>query len=364
MFLLPILQKLYSIFPWISEKKRESMKRKMLFHEWTKGFRRLFRPPFVFLFGSPCHSNLGDQAQTECIVAWIRKYLPKYEIFIATYANTSPRLLRKIRRSIRKKDILLCHSGYHMTDLYDEQSHDLRVAQLFPDHPLTILPQTVNYQEESHAQTTAVILNSHPDCTLFCRDEYSYEKAKMLFNQCRLFLYPDIVTSLIGNVTLPEHSRKGVLFCMRNDKEAFYPPEAIERLRQELEENIPTEQTDTTIDTPAEEVISNRQQILYSTFEYFSQFQAVVTDRYHGAIFSLISNTPVIVLNSSDHKLSSGVKWFPESFSEYVYFAETLNEVPQYVQEIINQPPQHPLPAYFSTEYYDHLLEKLHLHNA
>lgn len=33
MFLLPILQKLYSIFPWISEKKRESMKRKMLFHE-------------------------------------------------------------------------------------------------------------------------------------------------------------------------------------------------------------------------------------------------------------------------------------------------------------------------------------------
>lgn len=186
----------------------------------------------------------------------------------------------------------------------------------------------------------------------------------MLFNQCRLFLYPDIVTSLIGNVTLPEHSRKGVLFCMRNDKEAFYPPEAIERLRQELEENIPTEQTDTTIDTPAEEVISNRQQILYSTFEYFSQFQAVVTDRYHGAIFSLISNTPVIVLNSSDHKLSSGVKWFPESFSEYVYFAETLNEVPQYVQEIINQPPQHPLPAYFSTEYYDHLLEKLHLHNA
>ena len=45
--------------------------------------------------------------------------------------NTSPRLLKKIRKHIRKNDILLCHSGYHMTDLYNEQSHYLRIAQLF-----------------------------------------------------------------------------------------------------------------------------------------------------------------------------------------------------------------------------------------
>lgn len=314
MAILPLLQKLSFHVPGLSEKKRKNMERRLAFHEWTKGFRRFFRRPFVFLFGSPFHSNLGDQAQTECIIAWIRKNLPRHEIFIATYMNTSPRLLKMIRRHIRKNDILLCHSGYHMTDLYNEQSHYLRIAQLFPDHPLTILPQTIHYQDDSHAQATADILNSHPDCTLLCRDEHSYETARALFNKCRLFLYPDIVTSLIGNIKLPEYSRKGVLFCMRNDKEAFHRPEAIEQLRRKLEEFITTEQTDTTVDIPPGEVIADRKKILHSTFDYFSRFQAVVTDRYHGTIFSLIGNTPVIVLNSSDHKLASGGPMVPRIF--------------------------------------------------
>lgn len=122
MAILPLLQKLSFHVPGLSEKKRKNMERRLAFHEWTKGFRRFFRRPFVFLFGSPFHSNLGDQAQTECIIAWIRKNLPRHEIFIATYMNTSPRLLKMIRRHIRKNDILLCHSGYHMTDLYNEQS--------------------------------------------------------------------------------------------------------------------------------------------------------------------------------------------------------------------------------------------------
>ena len=112
---------------------------------------------------------------------------------------------------------------------------------------------------------------------------------------------------------------------MRNDKEAFHQPEAIEQLRRKLEEFITTEQTDTTVDIPPDEVIADRKRILHSTFDYFSRFQAVVTDRYHGTIFSLIGNTPVVVLNSNDHKLASGVKWFPESFSGHVYFAETLD---------------------------------------
>ena len=84
MAILPLLQKLSFHVPGLSEKKRKNMERRLAFHEWTKGFRRFFRRPFVFLFGSPFHSNLGDQAQTECIIAWIRKNLPRHEIFIGT----------------------------------------------------------------------------------------------------------------------------------------------------------------------------------------------------------------------------------------------------------------------------------------
>lgn len=325
----------------------------------TKSFLRKSRPPFVFLFGSPFHSNLGDQAQTHCILGWIKQHLPRHEVFISTYMNSSAAVLKLIRQHIRKNDILLCHSGYHMTDLYDEQTPYLRVAELFPDYPLTIFPQTVHYQDEANALATADVLNHHPNCTLLCRDEHSYATAKTLFHQCRLLLYPDIVTSLIGKTQLPEHPRKGVLFCMRDDKEAFYSPQSIRQLREELNVFSSTAQTDTTVNIPAEEVMKLRDKILRDTFDYFSRFQVIVTDRYHGTIFCLIANTPVIVLQSSDHKLASGLQWFPESFRTHVHFAETLEQVPAMVQEILAQKQALPLPDYFSAKYYDHLLEQL-----
>ncbi|WP_082026255.1 polysaccharide pyruvyl transferase family protein [Prevotella pectinovora] len=42
--------------------------------------------------------------------------------------------------------------------------------------------------------------------------------------------------------------------------------------------------------------------------QQFAKYQVVITDRYHGTIFSQIVNTPVIVISSTDHKLRSGVK--------------------------------------------------------
>lgn len=61
-----------------------------------------------------------------------------------------------------------------------------------------------------------------------------------------------------------------------------------------------------------------------------SHYRLVITDRYHGAIFSQIVSTPTIVLSSADHKLSSGVKWFPkEQFTNYIAYANDLDEAYQ-----------------------------------
>ena len=330
-------------------------------HKLGRRLRRKKRAPFVFLFGSPYHPNLGDQAQTGCIVEWIKKHLPHHEISVCTLINSSNAWIVMIRQYIRPQDVLLCHSGYHMTDLYDEQSVYLKLARTFPDFPLTILPQTINYEHEENAHATAAILNAHPDCTLFCRDEQSYQTAKSLFYRCRLFLYPDIVTSMIGNLPLPPQKREGILFCMRNDKEAFYSPSEILHLMGILQTHTTTERTDTTVDLPVRYIVSHRKKVLLDTFKYFSRFKVVVTDRYHGTIFSLIAGTPVIVLNSKDHKLSSGVKWFPDSFHPYVRFAASLDQVPTLANEMMARKEERPLPPYFSETYFDHLLEKLHV---
>lgn len=324
-----------------------------------------FRKPCVFLFGVPYHSNLGDQAQTYCILEWIRRYMPGYQVCITMLTTATADHMHTIRRVFRKGDILLCHSGYHMTDLYHEKDVYEQVARNFPDAELRILPQTIFFQDQTNADACAAVFNAHGKCTLLCRDAFSYETATRLFHGCRTQLYPDIVTSQIGVFPVPQpESRAGVLFCMRNDKEALYSKEQIAEIRQRIEQSYPTSMSDTTVDMLAERIAANRHQVLADTFADMAKYRVVVTDRYHGTIFSLVANTPVIVVNSTDHKLSSGVKWFPESFSNHVFFAEHLEDVPVMVEQIMQKAHPAPLPPYFEEKYYGRkLLETLNLNH-
>lgn len=317
------------------------------------------RKPCVFLFGVPFHSNLGDQAQTYCLLKWVKTHLPAYQVYTTMLTTASPARLRMIRRVFRKGDILLCHSGYHMTDLYHEKDVYETVAKLFPEEVVRIMPQTIMFQEQANAEACANIFNEHGKCILLCRDAYSYETAQRLFAGCQTHLYPDIVTSQIGvfPVAQPE-CRNGVLFCMRNDKEAFYSKEQIADIRKQIEVHYPTRLSDTTIALPAHQIAQNRHKVLAETFADIAKNRVVVTDRYHGTIFSLIANTPVIVVNSADHKLASGVKWFPESFSKHVYFAENLCDVPRMVDDIMQNEHPGPLPPYFEEQYYGRKLVK------
>lgn len=317
------------------------------------------KKPVVFLFGAPFHSNLGDQAQTYCIIEWIKNYLSKYQVCITTYTTFSIRRLRIIRKSFRKGDILLCHSGYHITDLYKEKDVYEAVMRTFPNEEIRILPQTIFFKESANERSCAELFNSHGHVTLLCRDRLSFQKAAKIFTKCRLFLYPDIVTSLIGRFPSIQHSqRQGVLFCIRNDKEAFYSKKEIDNLRNNVTKYYETKLSDTTVNLTAEYIASNRYKVLQETLTDMAKYRVTVTDRYHGTIFSLIANTPVIVVNTTDHKLSSGVQWFPESFCNHVFFANTLEEVPSLIEHIMKSPHPDPLPAYFNSKYYGNNLVK------
>ena len=240
-----------------------------------------------------------------------------------------------------------------MTDLYHEQDVYCRVAQLFQDFPIIIFPQTVNYVHTTNLIKTANIFNKHGRILLMCRDEFSYKIAEQYFINCRLLLYPDIVTSLIGTKTFT-NNREGILFCMRNDKEAFYTHHDIQKLQDKFV-NINIQQTDTTLPIKVKTIYKNREKILYDIFEEYSKYKLIITDRYHGTIFSLIAGTPVIVLSSSDHKLSSGIKWFPKEFDQYIQFAQNLDDAYNLAKKTLDNKFEHILPAYFKTNYYDKL---------
>ncbi len=313
----------------------------------------------IFLFGSPGHTNLGDQAQTYCIIKYCQKNFPTHGIFIFTLHRYNKWIRLLLKLFMRKNDKIFCHSGYHMTDLYNEQSVYLSLIDTFPKKKIIIFPQTIFYKDNVNLLKTAKTLNKHGNVILLCRDEISYQKALTHFTNCKLLLYPDIVTSMIGTKEY-KNSRNGIMFCLRDDVEAFYSKEQLKKLIKCFK-NKHTNITDTTLhEVSGKEVIKNRDKILQDTWNIYSKYELVITDRYHGTIFSLIAGTPVIVLSSSDHKLSSGVKWFPkEIFGEYVTYASSLEEAYSEALKILSVPHTYVLPPYFKENYYDKLLGEI-----
>lgn len=312
----------------------------------------------VYLFGCPIHANIGDQAQTYCIEKWLQVNYPDYSVIKLDWSISYPLVLSLIRLLIKRVDLIFCHSGYFIVDHHSELPVYCKIVSKFPDHRIVILPQTINLSDKDIISKVSQIFNSHPRLYLLCRDEVSYEKAQKIFTECHLLLYPDVVTSMIGNKQY-HGNRDGVLFCIRNDGEALYSMDEVSQLSKRLEKNHQITMSDTSVSTSRIRIENAREDVINDMLEFFAKFRLIVTDRYHGTIFSLITATPVIVLSSADHKLSSGVKWFPEKFKDYIVHAEDLGVAYELATNILSSDCSHELPPYFQDNYYKQLKGKL-----
>lgn len=80
-----------------------------------------------------------------------------------------------------------------------------------------------------------------------------------------------------------------------------------------------------------------------------------ITDRYHGTIFSLCAGTPVVIIKTTDHKVTTGADWFNGIYDDYVYVAKDLENAIRISQKILKSNLAHTFRPYFKTEYYDKL---------
>ncbi len=256
--------------------------------------------------------------------------------------------------------MVMLHSGYHMTDLYMwEELLNRYAVQSFRDRPILAFPQTIFYQREEELKKAEEIYNSHPDFTVMCRDEVSYAFAQTHFPKCKLLLMPDIVTTMIGKYDFGG-TRDGILLCKRNDKESRFSSEEMDALVERLGKFGRVDVTDTTVPDSWATINKNLKEYLENVWRRYAKYKVVITDRYHGTIFSLIANTPVVVIPSTDHKLSSGVKWFPDSFRDYVCYAPTFDDAVREVRRICSATNlNHRLPRYFGEKYYDGLFDTI-----
>ena len=123
---------------------------RLIFYKRIMNLKKCIRKnKCAFVFGSPYHSNMGDQAQTYCIDLWLRNNYPDYIPVILDTPFSSKHdnyVLKLIRKSIKHDDMIFLHSGYHSTDLYlNEENLQRNVISMFHDFRIVMLPQTINY---------------------------------------------------------------------------------------------------------------------------------------------------------------------------------------------------------------------------
>ena len=160
------------------------------------------------------------------------------------------------------------------------------------------------------------------------RDKISFAKGKKYFPSNNHLLVPDTVTAMELPNTLQNNKRAGVCFFLRNDKEKVLPDDIVAKLRQYLDlQGIKYEFSDTVIPDMLDNN-SARWKAVTEKLQMARNSRLVITDRYHGTIFSVITHTPVVVFKSYDTKISAGIKWFEDL--SWVHYAENMN-----VDEII-----------------------------
>ena len=320
----------------------------------------------IFYVGVPIHNNLGDQAQYYCIKKWLMNNYPDYEVIEVTdniiYTNYK-KIIKHLKNIINETDFFVFQSGYRTTDVANfegEYAHQVILKNF--NNKVIVFPQTVNFRSKKEFKKNIDAYKKHNNYIFLARDKYSYDCIKGLYDEKRVLLYPDIVTSMIGNCSFLNDSknRNGILMCLRNDEEKLYSNNVYDILISKLK-GI-TDKIDITDTNSSENFEYNRQNVefeLNKKFIQFSNYKVVVTDRYHGTIFGLINNCKVIVLNSTDHKLSSGVDWFKGVYDNNIYYCSDINDVYNIVSEIYGKESNEKLQPYFNQEYYDKLKEKI-----
>lgn len=317
----------------------------------------------IWLLGTPRSTNLGDHAQVLCSLQWFKTNYPDYKVHEYNsfeLMNHKCLLLNCIVKNIQKDDLIFFQSGYNFTDMYPMQEYMHRVVvKSIPDHRIVFLPQTIKfeqpYETNAFVRESRELYAGNEDIFLLCRDEKSLEIAREALKGIQKRAFPDIVTTMIGRTALPQTNRTNVMLCIRHDKEGALSKEETAELSAQMRKLGNVLVMDTTLTLTSPNLIrNNRAKYIDEMLKEIRSCKIVVTDRYHGLVFSMVANTPVVLLKTIDHKITEGIKWFPKDMAKHIRVADSVGAAVAFAEEL-SQEPEYELDDYFQKNYYDNL---------
>jgi pyruvyl transferase EpsI len=236
--------------------------------------------------------------------------------------------------------------GGNMGDMYtDLEEARLQVVKAFPHNRIVSFPQSIDFSDTTSGrcalQRSRSIYESHPRLTLFARDTESHERMRAAFPGAKVCLAPDTVLSMPCQL---KHERTiPLVSCIRSDKEAALSAERRGEILAALTSAVSgAVVTDTVVPGPRLDFRSYDQK-LEELLTLFSRSRCVVTDRLHGLIFSVITQTPCVVIENNNHKIRSLVAtWLPELSSVRLLSQPTAEEVLRTVKKLEGCSPVRP----------------------
>jgi len=286
----------------------------------------------IIFLSTPEHGNLGDHAITIAINKILADKYPDKKILEFSFNKYNERKI-DIQKVINNRDIIYLVGGGNFGNLYPWEENQRRdIIKGFPNNKIVIMPQSLSFSKDEEGERELKISKStaanHKNLTIIARDEKSYAFAKKEYNKNNILMAPDSVLYLEDYyLEKMKQDRKNVIFTIRKDKEKVLSNQKIKEIQNILtKHNIKFTIDDTTVNYRVDK--KTRDLEVENILRKISGARLNITDRFHGVIFSVITNTPVIVFKSLDHKIEEGIKWFKHlDYVHYVTEEDSIEEI-------------------------------------
>ena len=162
----------------------------------------------------PNHANVGDSAIWAGEMAYFRRHAPRPPSYVCSIADFSmTELLERCPRGP-----IFIHGGGNFGDIWPHhQTFRNRLLELTRGRQLIQLPQSIHFSSPEKLDEAARLIEAHGAFTLLVRDKESFELAQRHF-QCETILSPDMAF-FIGPIARPQRPEVDVLCLLRTDIE-------------------------------------------------------------------------------------------------------------------------------------------------
>lgn len=293
---------------------------------------------------SPIHANVGDHAQTLGVQNFLCDKFSDYKIIRIYRDDITVKVLSDIAKQLRKSDLVFLQSSGDFGSLHDVSSHHpgrisypevrRQIVKMAQASKVINLPVTAFYEDNEQG-----VVSLDKDRTIFngskfiilCREPISLQTVQKNLT-CKSMFFPDFVFYLKPKpYTEP---RSGVRVILRRDKEAMLSVEQKEMLSVKLS----TLFSDVNVEDIMHEfhVIPDSilEKYMDNVLQKFQQQELIITDKMHGMITAVITQTPCIALSGGiPHKISA----YKSFLSGAVEFVDDVSDIEDAIKRIRKQ---------------------------